>query len=81
MGWTADPYVRRYRIVQRAVDDFLVQVQWREERREELVERIALYYATILGARVNVEVEDVEKMPRSCSGKFRVVESWVSGSQ
>jgi len=68
---------RRYRIVQRAVDDFLVQVEWRDGRRDDLVERIAPAYAHTMGHAVNVDVQDVHRVPRAPSGKFRLVESSI----
>ena len=78
MGWEPRLHVKQYRVVQRAVDDFLVQVRWRDGRREDLVERIQPFYEQTLGAPVTVEVQDVDVMPRSRSGKVRVVESHVS---
>ena len=78
MGWEPRMHVTQYKVVQRSIDDFLVQVRWMDGRREDLVERIRPFYEAVLEASVNVEVQDVDVMPRSRSGKFRVVESYVS---
>lgn len=68
---------RRYRIVQRKVDDFLIQVEWKAGRRDDLVERIAPAYAKTMGHPVRVETQDVDRVPRAPSGKFRLVESSI----
>ena len=77
LGHEWEVAVRRYRVVQRTVEDFLIQVEWRSGRRDDLVERIAPVYAMTMGHRVQIEVEDVDRLPRSPSGKLRLVESWV----
>jgi hypothetical protein len=68
-------------VIQRDVDDFLVEVRWRHERRDDLAERIEPLYSSMLGHRVNVHVVDVEELTRSGSGKIRVVESRVGLAQ
>lgn len=69
--------VRRYGIVQRAVDDFLIRVEWKAGRRNDLIERIAPAYTHTMGYPVRVEVQDVDQVPRAPSGKFRLVESSI----
>jgi len=67
----------QYRVIQREVDDFLVQVRWRDGRRDDLVGRIEALYSSMMGYPVGVHVADVEEIPRSGSWKFRLVESRV----
>jgi len=73
--------IRRYRIVQRAPDDLLVEVVWRDGRRQDLVDRIAPAYARILDGTVRVTVEDADAVRSSRDGKFRLVESRVPAGE
>lgn len=70
--------VRRYHIVQRAIGDFLVEVVWRDGRRDDLVERVRQRYAWTLGESVRVEVRETPELTRPRRGKRKVVESWVA---
>jgi phenylacetate-CoA ligase len=81
LGHDWEAAVRRYRIVQRETDGFLVQVEWKAGRRDDLVEKIAPTYAITMGYPVRVEVEDVDRLPRGPSGKFRLVESSIGRVQ
>jgi len=63
-----------------SIDEFLVQVEWRSGRRAYLIERIEPAYALAMRHPVRVEVQDVDRVPRSSSGKFRLVESSVGGA-
>jgi len=69
--------IRRYHVVPRAPDDFLIEVVWRAERRQDLIERIPSAFASILGATVGVTVIDVDAIASPLRGKARLVESRV----
>ena len=69
--------IRRYRIVQREVDDFLVEVEWKTGRMEPLIALIQPAFSTILRTRVSVEVRDVDHFTSREQHKFKVVESQV----
>jgi len=69
--------VRRYRITQRAVDDFLVEVVWKSGRREDMVGRLAPALSWVLQWPVRVECRDVPELPGGDSRKFRQVVSLV----
>ena len=69
--------IRRYRIVQREIDDFLVEVEWRDDRREAMAELIQPALSAVLGTRVSVEVRDVQGFAPTRLQKFKVVESQV----
>ena len=69
--------VRRYRITQRAVDDFLVEVVWKSGRREDMVGRLAPALSWVLQWPVRVECRDVPELPGGGSRKFRQVVSLV----
>ena len=75
-GWT--PHVRRSRVIQRAVDDFLIEVEWRSDRREDLVARMAPAIEWVLGSPVRVECRDVTEIRVGPSEKFRQVVSLVT---
>jgi phenylacetate-CoA ligase len=67
--------VRRYRVVQRAVDDFLVEIEWAGGRSEQLVDRLTPAISWTVGAPVRVECVDVTAFPLRPSEKFRQVVS------
>lgn len=75
--WFAAGRVSRYRVVQRAVDDFLIEVEWLGVPLEELTDLARAVYSKEVGVPVRVEVRTVERVSNPQSGKFRMVESLV----
>ncbi|HYU57191.1 MAG TPA: hypothetical protein VEO00_03975, partial [Actinomycetota bacterium] len=71
---------RRYRIVQRAVNDFLLEVVWRDAPVPDLAERLGTVYARLLGGPVAVVVRTVDRLVVPPGSKYRLVESRVSRS-
>jgi phenylacetate-CoA ligase len=69
--------VRRYRVTQRAPDDFAVEIVWADGPRQDIVERLAPAISWVLGAPVRVECHDVPEIPLEPSQKFRQVVSLV----
>ena len=80
LGEDAGPAVRRYRVIQRATDDFLLEIAWANGRRQDVVDRIQPAYSWLLGAPVHVECVDVPEIPLGPSGKFRQVTSLVNAA-
>jgi phenylacetate-CoA ligase len=72
----ADP-IRRYRVVQRDVADFLVEAVWHDREPPWFHRRISELYARAVGGPVTVEVRTVEDITPPPGRKFRVVESLV----
>ncbi|MGH2739649.1 MAG: phenylacetate--CoA ligase family protein [Actinomycetota bacterium] len=68
-----------FRIVQRAVDDFLLEVIWRNGPVSGLEQEVASRYSAVLGCRVRVQVTALRELSRSPSGKVQLVKSRVSG--
>jgi phenylacetate-CoA ligase len=81
LGDEWSPHVRRSRVIQRAADDFLVEVEWRAGRREDLVARFGPALEWVLGSPVRLECRDVDEIRVGPSEKFRQVVSLVSRSQ
>jgi phenylacetate-CoA ligase len=77
LGREVTSMIRRYRVVQRARADFLVEIEWTTGRREELVERLAPAISWTVGSPVRVECRDVAEFPLRPSEKFRQVVSLV----
>jgi len=81
LGEETAPAVRRYRVTQRAVDDFLVEVVWAAGRRADLAERIGPALTWVLEAPVHVETRELPEIRVGPSEKFRQVVSLVSRSE
>jgi len=73
LGEDVGPTLRRYRVIQRARDDFLIEVAWANGRRQDVVDRIEPAYSWTLGAPVRVECVDVPEILLGPSEKFRQV--------
>ncbi|MGH2739647.1 MAG: phenylacetate--CoA ligase family protein [Actinomycetota bacterium] len=69
--------MRRFRFVQRALDDCLMEVVWRGEPQPGLLESRSGRLSRLLGGPVNVEVRTVESLPIQ-AGTVRLIESWVT---
>jgi phenylacetate-CoA ligase len=71
--------VRRFRLLQRAADDFLLEVVWKAEPDPVLIEQIERRYAEVVGGPVRLEVRAVDDIVRAPEAKFRTIQS-VAGS-
>jgi hypothetical protein len=69
--------VAGFRIIQREVDDILVEVVWRDEPAPDFAEKMAAASSRALGGPVRVEVREVERISRPRGRKFRWLESLV----
>ena len=69
--------IRRWRLVQRSVDDILVEIVWAGEPVPDLAQRMSEGYARALGGPVSVEIREVERFSLPRGRKFRWVESLV----
>ena len=69
--------IRRWRLVQRAVDDILVEVVWKAEPVPDLAWKMKEAYSRELGGAVNVELRSVDRLSGAPGGKYRWVESRV----
>jgi len=69
--------IRRWRLVQRAVDDILVEVVWKAGPVPDLARKMKEAYSRELGGAVNVELRSVDRLSVAPGGKYRWVESRV----
>jgi phenylacetate-CoA ligase len=69
--------IRRWRLIQRAVDDLLVEVVWAAEPIPGLDRKMSEAYSRPLAGPVHVEIRAVEGFPAERGRKFRPVESLV----
>lgn len=70
--------VKRIHVVQREVDDFLVEVVWREDPIPHLAAEMAHTYSEICGGPVRVELRSVDRLSTTPGRKFRWLESRVT---
>lgn len=69
--------VARWRVIQRDVDDFLVEVVWRGRPVSDFRERITETYSRAMGGPVHVELREVDRLSASPGRKVRWLESLV----
>lgn len=70
--------VKRIHVVQRQVDDFLVEVVWRGDPIPNLADEMAQIYSETCGGPVRVELRPVDRLSTTPGRKFRWLESKVS---
>ncbi|MGH2739650.1 MAG: phenylacetate--CoA ligase family protein [Actinomycetota bacterium] len=70
-------HVRAYRVIQQALDDFVIEVEWKDPAPEKVADRARAAYSRVVGMPVRVAVRSVERLTNPQAGKFRMVESLV----
>jgi phenylacetate-CoA ligase len=71
--------VREFRVVQISIEEVTVQMVTDRPMRSSEEAELRARFAALLGDSVRVELEHLDRLPRSPSGKFRYVESRVAG--
>ena len=75
------PGVLQFRVIQKKIDDFVVQLKLEPNFTQETVIRKArTEVARILGQQSDIEIQIVDEIPRDPSGKIRSVISNVKAS-
>jgi len=69
--------IRRYRVIQREVDDLLVEVVWKDRPAPEFRDLVRDAFSRALHGPVRVEVRDLPRLSTPRGQKFRLVQSLV----
>jgi phenylacetate-CoA ligase len=75
------PGVRQFKVVQKKIDDFVLQLEMeRNSAQETVIKKVRKEMTRILGQQRNIEIQILDEIPRDPSGKTRSVISNIKPS-